>query len=151
MLTAPACEATQRMQRVFCPPVAVNAAGNSSPADSGGGRYLRFLRGWGPQKNPLDPLDPTVPAPRWTPGKGDTSGFYAGWGPQKTHWTHWPRCALPRPLPVHDLAPEVPRLPRYGHPGPKGVRPPCPPCRGPLGATLRPRGSPRPKPMKRLG
>ena len=47
----------------FYPPVAVNAAGDSSPVDSGGGRYLRFLRGVGASKNPLDPLDPEVPGP----------------------------------------------------------------------------------------
>ena len=138
----PGCAATQRMQRVFCPPVAVNAGGllpgglpgrvippvfarhggikkptgptgsrrARHPADSRGGIYLRFLRGVGAQKNPLDPLDPSVPAPR--------------------------------PLPVHDLAPEVPRLARCGYPGPRGVRPPWPSCPGTLGSTLRPGGCP---------
>ena len=143
MLTAPACEATQRMQWIFCPPDAVNAAGDSYPVDSGGEIPPVFTRGGGLKKptGPTGPTGPAVPAPMDS-GEGDTSVFYAGWGLKKPTGPTGPRGARPRPLPVHDLAPEVPRLPCYGYPGPEGVRPPCPPCPGPQAATLRPGGSP---------
>ena len=102
MLTAPVCEATQRMQRVFCPPVAVNAAGNSSPVDSGGGRYLRLLRGVGASKNPLDPLAPLCPAP------GPSRPRPA---PQRS--PDWPAAATPAPREYDPHAPPagVPRRP----------------------------------------
>ena len=125
----------------FLPPDAVNAAGDSSPVDSGGGRYLRFLRGWGLKKNPLDPLAPQCP-PRRTPGEGDTSDFYAGWGHQKTHWTHWtPQCPPPAP-PGPRPGPRGPQAGPLRPPRPRGSTTPMPPCRGPQAATLCPGGSP---------
>ena len=112
MLTAPACEATQRVQRIFSPPDAVNAAGDSSPVDSGGGRYLRFLRGVGASKNPLDPLDHTVPAPG--PSRSTTC-------PPEV--PRLPRCGHPGPEGVRPPCPPLPGSPR-GHAAPQGQPPP---------------------------
>ena len=100
MLTAPACAATQRMQRIFSPPDAVNAAGDSSPADSGGGRYLRFLRGVGGSKNPLDPLAPLCPAlgpsrPRPAPQRSPDCPAAASPAPRE-YDPHAPPCRGPQ-------------------------------------------------------
>ena len=138
--TAPAARQLSGCSGFFAPRTPLTRQG--TPPRWTPGREIPpfFYAGWGPQKT------------HWTHwprsarpcelGGGRYLRFLRGVGAQKTHWTHWPPRCPPRPLPVHDLAPEVPRLPRYGHPGPKGVRPPCPPCRGPQAATLRPGGCP---------
>ena len=120
-----------------------------APADSGGGRYLRFLRGWGPQKT------------HWThwprsarPGglrRGDTTDFYAGGGLKKPTGPTGPHSARPRPLPVHDLPPRGPQTGPLRPLRPRGSTTPMAPLPGSSGGHSVPQRQPRPKSMKRLG